>query len=234
MSNVVPTSDNGTFSRIAFLEISQESKWADVFAEDELTPEDVYERIGNEYYERVYIPLSKRKTPLLFKFQPHQCQEFNTFFAALQEEQTAMLGDDIVATVRRLGLITNRLAQILSGIRLADADVDIAALEVLECDDRDFRIAMEMCNVLINHATSVYTNLLNHPQKHYTAPAEGMNYAEKTILEKLNKRFTRQEYLDAAKECGVCEKSADRYCGHLVNKYKLAVRIKNGLFELLK
>lgn len=235
VSNVIPTTDNGTFSRIAFLEISQKFGWADVFAEDEKTPEEVYEEIGKEYYERVYVPLKARKTPLMFKFQPHQRQEFNAFFAELQEEQIALLGDDIVATVRRLGLITNRLAQTLSGIRLADReDVDITTLETLECDDRDFRIAMEMSNVLISHATSVYTNLLNHPQKHYTAPAEGMNLAEKTILEKLNKRFTRPEYLKAAAECGVCEKTADRYLGKLQNRYKLAIRVQNGVFEMLK
>ena len=235
VSNVIPTSDNGTFSRIAFLEISQESEWADVFAEDEYTPEEVYEEIGKEYYERVYLPLKKRKTPLMFKFQAHQRQEFNSFFAELQKEQIALLGDDIVATVRRLGLIANRLAQTLSGVRLVEReDVDITALETLECDDRDFRIAMEMVNVLISHATSVYTNLLNHPQKHYTAPAEGMNLAEKTIMEKLNKRFTRQEYLKAAAECGVCEKTADRYLGKLQNRYKLAIRVQNGLYELLK
>lgn len=234
VAHVVPTTDNGTFSRIAFLELVQELKWADVFAEGEQTPEEIYEQIGKEFYERVYLPLSKRKTPLNFKFQPHQCKEFNAFFEGLQEEQHSMLGDDIVATVRRLGLITFRLAMTLSGIRLAETDADITTMETLECDDRDFRIAMEMSNVLISHATSVYTNLLNHPQKHYTAPAEGMNLAEKTILEKLNKRFTRPEYLRAAQECGVCEKTADRYLGKLQNRYKLAMRVQNGIFEMLK
>ena len=234
VSNVIPTADNGTFSRIVFLEMLQELKWADVFAEGEQTPDEIYEHIGKEFYERVYLPLSKRKTPLFFKFQPHQCKEFNAFFEALQEEQHSMLGDDIVATVRRLGLITFRMAMTLSGIRLTETDADITTMETLECDDRDFRIAMEMSNVLISHATSVYTNLLNHSQKHYTAPAEGMNYAEKTILEKLNKRFTRPEYLRAAQECGVCEKTADRYLGKLQNRYKLAMRVKNGIFEMLK
>ena len=234
VSNVVPTADNGTFSRIVFLELLQELKWADVFLEGEQTPEEVYEQIGMEFYERVYLPLSKRKTQLLFKFQPHQCKEFNANFEELQEEQHSLLGDDIVATVRRLGLITFRWAMILSALRLAESDVDITALETLVCDDRDFRIAMEMSNVLISHATSVYTNLLNHPQKHYTVPAEGMNYTEKTILEKLNKQFTRQEYLDAAKECGVPVKTADRYLCLLVNRYKLAIRIKYGSYELLK
>ena len=122
----------------------------------------------------------------------------------------------------------------LSAIRLTETDSDITTMETLVCDDRDFRIAMEMSNVLISHATSVYTNLLNHPQKHYTAPAEGMKLAEKMIMEKLNKRFTRKEYLKAAAECGVCEKSADRYLGQLQNRYKLAIRVQNGIFEMLK
>ena len=121
----------------------------------------------------------------------------------------------------------------LSAIRLAETDVDITTIETLECDDRDFRIAMEMSNALISHATSVYTNLLNHPKKHYTAPAEGMSYVEKMILEKLSKRFTRQEYLEVAKEFGVPNKTADRYCGLLVNRYKLTIRIKSGTYEML-
>ena len=53
-------------------------------------------------------------------------------------------------------------------------------------------------------------------------------------MEKLNKRFTRKEYLKAAAECGVCEKSADRYLGQLQNRYKLAIRVQNGIFEMLK
>ena len=65
-------------------------------------------------------------------------------------------------------------------------------------------------------------------------PAEGMKLAEKMIMEKLNKRFTRKEYLQAAAECGVCEKSADRYLGQLQNRYKLAIRVQNGIFEMLK
>lgn len=233
VGTMIPSAQDGSFSRYAFLELNRYLIWEDVFEEEEILVEEIYESIGKEYYKKVYLPLSKRKKPLTFCLKVEQRKPFNKFFEELQNEQSSMLGDEIVATVRRLGLISFRIAMILSVLRLAETDVDITTLETLECDDRDFRIAMEMSNVLISHATSVYTNLLNHPQKHYTVPAEGMNYTEKTILGKLNKRFTRQEYLDAAKECGVPEKTADRYCGSLVNRYKLAVRIKNGLFELL-
>jgi len=235
VGTMIPSAQDGSFSRYGFLEISRKLVWEDVFEEEEMPMEEMYESIGKEYYEKVYLPLSKREKPLLFCLKMEQRKPFNAFFDELQKEQSSMLGDEIVATVRRLGLIAFRLMMVLSVIRLADAeDIDLISMETLECDDRDFHIVMEMVNVLISHATSVYTNLLNHPQKHYTAPAEGMNYTEKTILEKLNKRFTRQEYLKAAAECGVCEKTADRYLGLLQNRYKLAIRIQNGIFEMLK
>ena len=236
IGDMIPTSENGNFSRYIVYEIDEaDDDWQDVFAESEETVEEMYDSVGKEYYEKVYLPLTKRKQPLPFVLTVEQRKEFNAFFKVLKKEQTSMLGGEIKATVYRLGLITFRLAKTLSVLRLAEReDVDIATLETLECDDRDFRIAMEMVNVLISHATSVYTNLLNHPQKHYTAPAEGMNLVEKTIMEKLNKRFTRQEYLKAAAECGVCEKTADRYLGKLQNRYKLAIRVQNGIFEMLK
>ena len=235
VGDMIPTAENGNFSRYAFYELDEDDdEWQDVFAEGEEIVEDMYDAAGKEYYEKVYLPLSKRKQSLVFVLSLEQRNEFNDFFRVLQKEQISMLGSEIKATVRRLGLITFRLAMTLSVLRLAESDMDVSTMETLECDDRDFRIAMEMSNVLISHATSVYTNLLNHPQKHYTAPAEGMKLAEKMIMEKLNKRFTRKEYLNAAAECGVCDKSADRYLGLLLNRYKLAIRVQNGIFEMLK
>lgn len=235
VSAMIPTAEDGSFSRNAFLEMSRNLEWQDVFAETDNLLEDSIEEMGKRYYERVYMPLNKRKTPLMFKLQVPQQKRFNAYFGELQAEQSSMLGDDIVATVRRLGLITFRLAMVLSVLRLAEReDIDIAALETLECDDRDFQIAMEMSNVLISHATSVYTNLLKHPERHDTTPVEGMMLAEKQLLDKLNKKFTRQDYLDLAKTIGVNGKTADRYLGNLVNRYKLAIRIRNGEYEMLK
>ena len=231
--NIIPTAEDGTFSRVDFKEMPRSLVWQDVFQEPERPLEEVFEEMGKTFYERVYIPLSKREKPLMFIFQEHQKAEFNATFEDMQNEESAMLGDDIVASVRRLALSTFRKAMVLSVFRLAETDADITHMETLVCDDRDFRIAMEMSNALISHATSVYTNLLNHPQKHYTAPAEGMSYVEKMILEKLSKRFTRQEYLEVAKEFGVPNKTADRYCGLLVNRYKLTIRIKSGTYEML-
>ena len=235
VSAMIPTAEDGSFSRNAFWEMSRNLEWQDVFAEADNSLEDDIEEIGKRYFERIYMPLSKRKEALNFKLQIPQQKKFNAYFKELQTEQSSMLGDDIVATVRRLGLITFRLAMVLSVLRLVDSeDNDLTTMESLECDDRDFCIAMEMSNALISHATSVYTNLLKHPERHDSAPVEGMMLAEKQLLDKLNKKFTRPEYLDLAKAIGVNAKTADRYLSNLVNRYKLAIRIKNGEYEMLK
>lgn len=231
---LIPDPENGLFSRWAFYEIPQSLEWQDVFAEEEENYGDIIERMGKEYYKKTYRPLSKRREPLMFNFTIEQRNAFNDYLAEMQQEQVDLLGDDIVATVRRLGLITFRLAMVLSVLRLTETDIDITTMDTLMCDDRDFRIAMEMSDVLINHAASVFSNLLRQPQRRDFVAPETMNYTEKKVLEQLSKRFTRQEYLDVARKEGISEKSANRYLGNLVNKHNVAIRVKNGVYEMIQ
>ena len=234
VGDLIPNSENGLFSRWAFYCISQSLEWQDVFAEEEEDYGGIIERMGKEYYEKVYRPLSKRSEPLMFKFTTEQRDAFNDYLAEMQEEQVDLLGDDIVATVRRLGLITFRLAMVLSALRLTETDVDITTMDTLMCDERDFYIAMKMSDVLISHAASVYSNLLRQPQRRDFVAPETMNYAEKKVLEQLSTRFTRQEYLDVATKEGIKTKSANRYLGNLVTKHNVAIRVKNGVYELIE
>lgn len=234
VGDLIPNSENGLFSRWAFYAIPQSLEWQDVFAEEEEDYESIIERMGKEYYHKVYIPLSKRSEPLMFKLHLHQQETFNDYLSEMQHEQVSLLGHDIAATVRRLGLITFRLAMVLSVLRLTETNADISTMDTLMCDDRDFYIALEMSDVLISHAASVFTTLLRQPRTSNIEVPDGMTYVEKKMLEQLNTRFTRQEYLEIAKKEGVNEKSANRYLGNLVNRHGIAIRVKNGVYELIE
>ena len=234
VGDLIPNSENGLFSRWAFYAISQSLEWQDVFAEEEEDYASIIERMGKEYYHKVYIPLNKRSEPLMFKLHPYQQEMFNDYLSEMQYEQVSLLGHDIAASVRRLGLITFRLAMVLSVLRLTETDIDITTMDTLMCDDRDFYIAMEMSDVLISHAASVFSTLLRQPRTNNIEIPDGMTYVEKKMLEQLNTRFTRQEYLEIAKKEGVNEKSANRYLGNLVNRHGIAIRVKNGVYELIE
>lgn len=234
VGDLIPNSENGLFSRWAFYAIPQSLEWQDVFAEEEEDYASIIERMGKEYYHKVYIPLSKRSEVLMFKLHPYQQEMFNDYLSEMQYEQVSLLGHDIAASVRRLGLITFRLAMVLSVLRLTETDIDITTMDTLMCDDRDFYIAMEMSDVLISHAASVFSTLLRQPRTSNIEVPDGMTYVEKKMLEQLNTRFTRQEYLEIAKKEGVNEKSASRYLGNLVNRHGIAIRVKNGVYELIE
>ncbi|WP_394343085.1 hypothetical protein [Seramator thermalis] len=74
----------------------------------------------------------------------------------MQKQYAALFGLDIVASVRRLGLITYRIAMILPPLRICD-NGNISTTMV--CNVADFRTALAMVNVLLQHTAKVFQTL---------------------------------------------------------------------------
>lgn len=55
-----------------------------------------------------------------FQFTPNQQHAFNDYYSSLQAELHSLFGDDITASVRRLGLIPFRIAMVLTARRCHD------------------------------------------------------------------------------------------------------------------
>ena len=209
--------------------------WRDVFAEEEVTLDDEFEKMGEDLYI-VYLKLAARKENLRFKLTPGQKRKFNSFFEDLQNEQVAMFGDDIVASVRRLGLIAFRIAMVLTALRfIDDSTVDIQNIPEVICDDRDYEIAMTMVNQLINHTSMVYSNLLrNKAVEDDSDVTTNMLFRDKQLYEKLTDNFTTKDLNAAAIELDIPEKTAEKIIGRFLVKYKVVVRIKNGFYRKVK
>lgn len=209
--------------------------WRDVFAEEEVTLDDEFEKMGEDLYI-VYLKLAARKENLRFKLTPGQKRKFNSFFEDLQNEQVAMFGDDIVASVRRLGLIAFRIAMVLTALRfIDDSTVDIQNIPEVICDDRDYEIAMTMVNQLINHTSMVYSNLLRKKVVEDDSDVTtNMLFRDKQLYEKLTDNFTTKDLNAAAIELNIPEKTAEKIIGRFLVKYKVVVRIKNGFYRKVK
>ena len=235
VGNLIPTADNGTFSRFLFYILSRKMDWRDVFAEEEVTLDDEFEKMGEDLYI-VYLKLAARKDNLRFKLTPGQKRKFNSFFEDLQNEQVAMFGDDIVASVRRLGLIAFRIAMVLTALRfIADSTVDIQNIPEVICDDRDYEIAITMVNQLINHTSMVYSNLLRKKAVEEDSDVTtNMLFRDKQLYEKLTDNFTTKDLNAAAIELDIPEKTAEKIIGRFLVKYKVVVRIKNGFYRKVK
>ena len=123
-----------------------------------------------------------------------------------------MFGMDIVASVRRLGLITFRLAMILTSLRLMDGQ---PVAEVIICNDTDFRTSLIMAEVLIKHAANVFSKL---PAADGTASSVGNTIARQKFYDQLPSEFNRQTYLTIATSLGIPIKTAEKQIARLCEK----------------
>lgn len=234
VANLVPDAENGLFSRFIFYMTNRNLQWRDVFSSEKSVIDDTMLQLGKKHLE-VYHALRERSDcPIEFKLSKKQKCEFNAFFDELQYEQAAQIGDDMIASVRRLGLICFRLAMVLSVLRMADDDLLlIDKTDVVVCDDRDFHTAMTMVNVLVSHTAMVYSTLLKHSQQQQQQAdgLDSMTDNQRKIFKALNDEFTTKDVIDLAATHGLTRRTAENLIGSFLTRHKVASRVKQGLYR---
>jgi hypothetical protein len=138
-----------------------------------------------------------------------QQQAFNTYFAQAQIQFLALYGDDYIATVRRLGLITFRISMILTMLRLIETNKFVS---ILICTDTDFNTALEMVKILVQHAAFVFRQL---PQAATTA--EKSNNPKLALFQALPAQFDRTKYIEVAKQLEIPDSTADKQIARFCN-----------------
>ena len=225
--NLIPSAENGLFSRFIFYVMPTEIVWRDMFDENEVTADEVFKEIGKDFYQ--FHKMLSEPT-IHFKLTADQRQRFHDFFTMTQLEYANIFGDDIIASVRRLGLILFRFAMILTVLRQMDENnfpLPIVNVEgkrpesILECADADFATALAMIKVLLQHTASVFQTLPRHefrkPNGH-----RNTNDRRQAFYAALPNTFDRAAYLQAAASLGVTEKTAERYISELCKSSLLA------------
>ena len=200
--SLIPDAENGLFSRFIFYYMNVRLEWLNVFADNEETLDQYFEHLGKQFYELYRI--FQASQPIRFALSARQQEQFNSFFAQVQKEYSNLFGLDIVASVRRLGLITFRIAMILTSLRIIDGG-QISNLIV--CDDSDFQSSIIMARVLLQHTAKVFGSL---PTTESNAK-NGQTVIRQTFLDNLPPEFDRKTYLAVAEKLKIPAKTAEKY-----------------------
>ena len=225
---LLPSCENGLGARFIFYNLSRRLFWRNVFEKHDKTLDELMLELGERYLKLYHALQQHQEHPLEFLLSQEQQKEFNSFFEGLQLEQVGLHGDDLIAFVRRLGLVCFRLAMILTLLRHEPMEPKFDPLsQSLVCTDQDFHTAMTIANCLINHTAHVYTNLVPHDEK-AQATAVGMSPSEKRFLDSLATDFTTADARQSAAAQGIPWKTAERYLGNFVSRYHVVNRVKNG------
>ena len=214
LRSLIKDTENGLFSRFIFYRLNSGLDWMDVFADplgksldDEFME---YGRIFTAFYDQ----LSKTRR-LYFQLKESQTERFNRYFSALQVALYARYGEDMIPSVRRMGLIFYRIAMILTTLRImTHGDY----LSDMLCMDMDFETALKMVNVIMQHTVAVYKDL---------CMMKGQAIEERVsmraqFLNDMPDEFTWNMVFEKALQMKLCSRTAERYVAHY---------LKNGMLE---
>ena len=204
IQSLIPDAENGLFSRFIFYCLNVDLEWHDVFANVNNAPvDDFFSNLGKQYYD-IYCALSVHE-PCMFCVTESQKKQFQELFREFQNDYIKMLGLDFLASVRRLGLITFRIAMIFTVLRTFEYG---ELPNPLMCEDDDFSNAINIIRVLLQHTSRVFQDL---PQTASSNPARQSNILKRKLLEALPNQFDRSIYLSVAQRLGIKPKTAEKH-----------------------
>lgn len=162
---LIPSTENGLFSRFLAYTINEPVKWKD------LTDDDDDPRTG-KYYESLGERIRDigeflDAHPTFVHYSPTQRKYINRHFSKLAENAELFGDDDRKSIVFRLGHAHFCLSQTLTAMRKAENGV---TLEELPVSETDFKLAMNVIDVCYEHILSVSTMLNKEPE--YTPPSD--------------------------------------------------------------
>jgi hypothetical protein len=219
---LIPDAENGLFSRFIFYNMNLKLEWRDVFSESTVSLDDYFINLGQQFFQ--FYQTLQQSQSIRFELSPEQKQQFNSFFATVQDEYANLFGLDIVASVRRLGLITFRLAMILTTLRLMDGKTKS---DVLVCDDTDFRTVLIMARVLLQHTAHVLGTL---PAIDSSSASKSQPANRQLFFDMLPHDFNRSTYLAIASQLNIPPKTAEKQIARLCAHGQLT-RISQGNYR---
>ncbi len=208
IQSLIPDAENGLFSRFIFYCLNVDLEWHDVFAHQDQTPiDDYFRQLGKDYYNLYQILLES--PALMFCVTASQRQQFHALFQEIQDGYVKVLGYDFLASVRRLGLITFRIAMILTVLRIHEFG---EVPNPLMCEDDDFNTAITIIRVLIQHASRVFQEF---PKDAPLNPSRQSTLLRQRFLDALPVQFDRSTYVSVAQRIGIPPKTAEKFIAAL-------------------
>ncbi|MBQ8810812.1 MAG: DUF3987 domain-containing protein [Bacteroidales bacterium] len=217
---LIPDAENGLFSRFIFYYMNVKLEWMDMFATPSgVTLDEQFATLGEEFYNLYKLLADSPK--IRFTLTKDQQKKFTSYFESAQSEYHSLFGADIIASIRRLGLITFRIAMILTTLRLMEYG---DTKETITCEDTDFNTALHMSQILLQHTARVFDFF---PDKN--ANIETQLTLKDKFLESLPKEFDRATYLQHALSLDIPERTADRQIKSFCAKGQIA-KLQHGKY----
>lgn len=213
---LIPSIENGLYSRFMFYMLDGNDDFRDPFSELDEHHEYHFTQYSNDYL-RLYQMLNALQTPISFKLPKELKTRFVNRFRTIKEWTREKVSEDLNGSVNRMALMAYRIAMILSILRHYKAHGNIHT-DNITCNQTDYENAVALVEVLSYNATDVYRYLEANGYKRTTPPRGGSATDEEKTLcyryhmdGKSNKQIAIEVFGNI---------NSDKKVGRIIRKYK--------------
>ena len=201
--SLIRNTENGLFSRFLFYAMSEEPVWksqSPYKGSGGIDIEELYGEVEERLKANYFNTLGK---DIKINFTPEQWDILDQVYETELGIVSAEGEKNATAVVKRYGLITMRIAMILSGYRIMEAGWQITEYT---CLDEDFQTALHIVLTCMKHANHVSTMMKN------TATRGKVKnfYKLLPVLDKMPDRFRFSDYKNAVETAGFGPSAAKR------------------------
>lgn len=213
--NIIPSAEDGLFSRFLFYVFKTDAKWVDPSPKN--NPVNLTKFFGEQSSQVLKMVEFFENDGMILHLTEEQWSRFNPVFSSYLNQIKAFVSEDAESVVKRIGLILYRFCMIFTSIRKFSSKKK--ELELF-CSDTDFESALTLVEVYLNHSVIMFHNLPKQEVK--GAFKSGDN--NKQFFDALPCSFTRKEAVDLGITFNIAERTVDgllkKWTGTFLNKPK--------------
>jgi hypothetical protein len=217
---LIPSPEDGLFSRFLFYVFSTDTDWRDV-SEDERAFDLLayYQELSQDVLTMVEW---LERYPTKIKLSKEQWNFVNDFFKKLLHQVSTFNDLEASSLVKRLGVILFRILMILTAIRKFEEKKSTA---IVYCSESDFIIGIKMIEVFWAHGLFMFEHLPKQKRK----PFQKARNHKQEFFDSLPKKFSRPEAIKMGTKYNMSRATVDR----LLKKYKngFVEQIGHGIFS---
>jgi len=161
LKTLIPSVENGLYSRFLFYELKQNNKFNNVFDTRKKEYQQHFDNSGIVYKE-LFDVLNQLQTPIWFWLTDEQQEKFIELFDIKKSKLIDEVDISMSGTANRLGIIAFRIMMIFTTLR---AYKNGTLNNSIKCNDTDFYNALRVVDRLEKHAKTVYEYLNGEPEK---------------------------------------------------------------------
>lgn len=161
LKTLIPSTEDGLYSRFLFYELKQNNRFNDVFDERKSNYQQFFSQEG-EVFKKLFDELEELETPIFFHLTIEQKEKFVELFNIKKANLIEEFDGTMAGTANRLGIIAFRIMMIFTALRAYENNT---LNNSITCNDADFDNALRIVDRFEKHAKTVFDYLAGSSNK---------------------------------------------------------------------